>query len=153
MAAIILLSGLGGKVRASSEHDEIITVLLADGNAKAGYMVGCEGTDITIDLCDDDGTVDNFVGICLPRYDTDVDTAFTAGDLVEVIRPKSGHLYNVLIEDPQATLQEGHPMAIGDTPGALKKEAAIGGAETIQIIAQIAEPVITGTTFATVWWG
>ena len=150
MAAKTLLSELGGVVRASSQHDEIVTVLIADGSAKAGHAAGCEGTDGTIDLTDVDGSVDNFVGICLPRYDVDVDTAFTSGDLVELVRPISGHMYNVIIEDPSATLQEGHPMAFGDDPGHFKKWATI---EDSEVIAYLAHPVITGTEIATIVWG
>ena len=149
-AAKTLISDLGGVVRASSQHDEIITVLLADGSAKAGMAAGCEGIDGTIDLTDVNGSIDNFVGICLPRYDTDVDTAYTAADLVELVRPISGHLYNVILEDPQATLQEGHPIAFGDEPGQFKKWATI---EDSEVIAYLAHPVITASTVATIVWG
>ena len=150
MAAKTLLSELGGVVRASSRHDEIVTVLISDAAAKAGMAAGCEGTDGTIDLTDVDGSVDNFVGITLPRYDTDVDTAYGAGLIVELVRPISGHMYNVVIEDPAATLQEGHPMAFGDDPGHFKKWATI---EDSEVIAYLAHPIITGTEIATIVWG
>ena len=149
MAAITLLSGLGGVVRMSSQHDEVIVSALADGNAKAGWCVGIEGTDGTVDAVDIDGSIDNFIGICLPRYDTDVDTAFTSADVIDIVVPISGHSYNVRIEDPSATLEEGHAMIWGDDPGSLQKGSTL---ETQGTVAVIAERVITGTTFATVRW-
>ena len=150
MAAKTLLSELGGVVRASSRHDEIVTILISDASAQAGMASCFEGTDGTIDLTSVSGSIDNFVGICLPRYDTDVDTVYGAGVLVELVRPISGHLYNVLIEDAGATLQEGHPYAFGDTAGKFKKWTNI---EDSEVIAYLAHPVITATEVATIVWG
>ena len=150
MAAVTLLSELGGVVRASSHHDEIITCLLSVANAKAGAAAGCEGTDGTMDLVDVNSSIDNFVGICLPRYDTDCDSVYTTGVLCELVRPISGHLYNVRLTNPSATLQEGHPIAFGDSNGEFKKHADI---EDSEVIAYLAHPVITATTVATIVWG
>lgn len=150
MAALTKISELGGVVRASSHHDEIVTCLLSVANAKAGAAAGCTGTDGTMDLVDVNSNVDNFVGICLPRYDTDVDTAYATGVLCELVRPVSGHLYNVQIADAGGTLQEGHPYAFGDLNGQFKKWADI---EDSEVIAYLAHPVITGTTVATIVWG
>lgn len=151
MAANTLLSELGGEVILGSPHDEIIETYLADGTCKAGWLVGIDGTDLKVHGADD-GALEYFVGIALPRYDTDCDTAFTASDPIDVVIPKSGHYYAVLMENPSATLQEGHMLTFSDTAGAVEKCATFDGGADLQTIATNKEQVITGTTFAIVRW-
>ena len=104
MAANTLLSELGGEVIMGSQSNENIESYLADGTCKAGWLVGIDGTDLLVHGADD-GAQETFIGIALPRYDTDCDTAFTASDVIDVVIPKSGNYYAVLMENPSATLQ------------------------------------------------
>jgi len=149
MAAVTNISELGGVVRASSHHDEVITCLISVANAKAGCAAGCEGDDGTMDLVSITNSIDNFVGICLPRYGTDCDTAYGAGIVCELVRPVSGHLYNVQFAS-SGDLQEGHPVGFGLTLGAFREWANIDDSE---VIAYIAHPVASGSTVATIVWG
>lgn len=149
MAAVTALSTLGGKVRMDSRGNELTISRKADGTAKAGWLVGC--TDgITAVGINPTGNLDELLGIQLPRYDTDVDTAPTAALLIDIVIPQGGRLYNIKIKDPGATLYGGEPLLpIAGTAGALDKA---GDIET-EHIARIFDKVITGTTFATVIWG
>jgi len=151
MAANTLLSELGGKVILGSRHDENIETFLADGTVKAGWLVGIDGTDLKVHGADD-GAQETFVGITLPRYDCDCDTAFTTSDLIDIVIPISGHYYAVLFENPSATLQEGHMMTFSDTAGAVEKCATFDGGADLQTICVNKEQVITGTTFGIVRW-
>ena len=151
MAANTLLSELGGKVIMGSQHDEIVETWLADGTAKAGWLVGLSGTDLVVSGTDVGG-LEYFIGIALPRYDTDVDTSFTGDDLIDVVIPISGHYYAVLMANPSATLEGATPLSWGATAGAVHKCATIQGSADVQIIAYNKEQVITGTTFALVRW-
>jgi len=151
MAANTLLSELGGKVIMGSRHDENIETYLGDGTAKAGWLVGIDGADHQIEGCVD-GSVEFFVGIALPRYDTDCDTAITANDLVDVVIPISGHYYAVLFENPSATLLPGHMLSFSDSAGCVEKCSTFDGSSDIQTIATNKEEVATGTTFGIIRW-
>lgn len=149
MAAVTALSTLGGQVCMDSRADEVFVSRKADGTALAGWLVGC--TDgITAVGMNPAGNLDELIGILMPRYDIDVDTAITAPLLVDIVIPQGGHLYNIKIKDPAATLYAGEPLIpIAATAGALDKA---GDLET-EHIARIFDSVITATTFATVIWG
>ena len=151
MAANTLLSELGGKVIQGSQHNENIETYLADGTCKAGWLVGIEGTDLLVHGADD-AALEFFVGIALPRYDTDCDTAFTTSDPIDIVIPKSGNYYAVLMENPADTLQEGHMLTFSNTAGAVEKCATFDGGSDLQTIATNKEQVITGTTFAIIRW-
>ena len=148
MAAVTALSTLGGKVRMDSRGDELSIVRKADGTLKAGWLADISGeTAVGINPT---GNLDELGGICLPRYDTDVDTAFTSTRLIDIVIPQGGHLYNIKIKDPSATIYPGEPLiAIAATAGALDK---VGNIES-EHVARIFDACLTGTTFATVIWG
>jgi hypothetical protein len=149
MAAVTALSTLGGQVCMDSRSNELIVSRLADGTAKAGWLVGC--TDgITAVGINPNGNLDELLGILLPRYNIDVDTAITAALLVDIVIPQGGHLYNILIKDPGATLYGGEPLIpISGTPGGLDKSGDIES----EHIARLFDKVLDNTTYATVIWG
>jgi len=148
MAAVTALSTLGGRVCMDSRGDELSIVRKADGTLKAGWLADISAeTAVGINPT---GDLDEFGGICLPRYDTDVDTAFTITRVIDIVIPQGGHLYNIKIKNPGATLYAGEPLiAIAATAGALDK---VGNIET-EHVARIFDEVLTTSTFATVIWG
>ncbi|KKM82247.1 hypothetical protein LCGC14_1321590 [marine sediment metagenome] len=148
MTAVTALSTLGGKVCMDSRGDELSIVRKADGTLRAGWLADISGeTAVGINPT---GNLDEFGGICRPRYDTDVDTAFTSTRLIDIVIPQGGHLYNIKIKDPGATLYAGEPLiAIASTAGALDK---VGDIES-EHVARIFDDVLDNTTFATVIWG
>lgn len=148
MAAVTALSTLGGKVCMDSRANELVIVRLADGTLQAGHLADISGS--TAVGTDVDGNLDEFGGIVLPRYDTDVDTAMTVGDLIEIVVPQGGHLYNIYITDPGATLYAGEPMNFHATDaGQLDAEANIEAAHA----ARLFDDVLDDTRFATIIWG
>ena len=148
MAAVTALSTLGGRVCMDSRGDELSIVRKADGTLKAGWLADISAeTAVGINPT---GDLDEFGGICLPRYDTDVDTAFTITRVIDIVIPQGGHLYNIKIKNPGATLYAGEPLiAIAATAGALDK---VGNIET-EHVARIFDDVLSTSTFATVIWG
>ena len=148
MAAITLLSTLGGYVCMDSRLNEMVIVRKADGTLKAGHLA-----DISADTAagiDPNADLDELGGIVLPRYDTDVDTAITSTYLIDIVIPQGGHIYNIKIKNPAGTIYAGEPLIpIASTAGALDK---VGDIES-EHIARLLDDVITGTTFATVIWG
>jgi hypothetical protein len=116
-----LLSELGASVCVNSAEETFITAL-ADGTAKAGWVVGLTAAGV-IAGSDTDG-VDEFVGIVMERYDTDLDTAVTAGKTVQVVLPRSGHRYRVIVTDLNSSIP-GVPVGFGATAGALSVVATI----------------------------
>jgi hypothetical protein len=119
------ISGLGGSVICGDENDEDMVTMIADGTAKAGWLVG--NSSGTIAGTDTDG-VDTFVGILKERYDTDLDSIPTAGKPVTVVRPRSGHRYRVFVTDLNAS-GPGLPLQFGATAGSLSVVAAVEGAK------------------------
>lgn len=148
MAAVTLLSGLGGQVCADSRADELWISRKADGAIKAGWAVDISGS--TAVGTDVDGSLDEFGGFVLPRYDTDVDTAFTAGDLIDIVIPQGGHLYNVYISDPGATNYAGEPMIFHATAAG---ELDAGGDIEAEHVARLFDDILDTTRFATIIWG
>ena len=148
MAAVTLLSTLGGRVCMDSRGDELSIVRKADGTLKAGHLADISGeTAVGIDP---NANLDELGGICLPRYDTDVDTSFTSTRVIDIVIPQGGHLYNIKIKNPAGTIYSGEPLIpIASTAGALDKSGDIES----EHMARLFDEVITGTTFATVIWG
>ena len=145
MAAVTALSTLGGRVCMDSRANELVITRLADGTLKAGHLADISaatavGTDI-------DGHFDEFGGFCLPRYDTDVDTAFTVGDLIEIVIPQGGHLYNVYISDPGAANYAGEPY-IFHAADAGQLDA--GEAAEAEHVARLFDDILDTTRFATI---
>lgn len=147
------LSDLLGGVLCGPRSEEKIVTMIADGTAKAGDVVADQGAEdddpthlgIAVGV-DVDGNVDNFVGIQLQRYDTDMDDAPTAGDIIEVVIPKSGHNYRVKVTDLNLD-GPGNPLNFGNTTGALSIAAAVEGA-----IKAWTYEYNDGDTYAVVTW-
>lgn len=145
-----LLSALGGTIFVDGYDGERKVTLKADGTAKAGWLVGQASGDGIARGVDPNGNLDEFDGIQDKRYDTDLDTAPTAGVAVDVYYPKSGHRYRIRIKDPGTAIYPGEPMIfISGTAGALDKA---GDIETVYQ-ARISREAPNGATFAEVVWG
>jgi len=132
MTAWTKLSEAGGVVCVSGRADEKIITGKADGSAKAGYLVSVMDTgtlaatsgDIKAIAVAGDAT-DWFTGILLEKYNTDCDAAVADGDLVEIVIPRGGHLYNVAISAAGATYEAGDVL---DFPAADAGKMAVQGA-------------------------
>jgi len=148
MAAVTALSTLGGRVCMDSRANELIISRAADGTLKAGDLVDISGsTAVGLDYSNN---LDEFGGFALPRYDTDVDTAYTSGVLIDIVIPQGGHLYNVKITNPAATIYAGEPFVFANgTVGELTK----GGDIESEHVARLFDDAITATTYATIIWG
>jgi len=147
MAAITKLSELGGKVCMDSRADELVIVRKADGTLKAGHCADISGS--TAVGSTSAGDLDEFGGFCLPRYDTDVDTAFASGVLIEIVIPQGGHLYNVYIADPGATVYAGEPYTHAGTAGNL----TAGTDVEAEHVARLFDDALDNSRFATMIWG
>ena len=148
MAAVTKLSTLGGNVCADSRANELWISRFADGTIQAGWLADISGsTAVSLDYSND---LDEFGGIALPRYDTDVDTAYTSSELIDIVIPQGGHLYNVKITNPAATIYAGEPLVFANgTVGELTK----GGNIEVEHVARLFDDCITATTYATIIWG
>ena len=148
MTAVTALSTLGGRVCMDSRAEEICIVRKADGTLKPGWAA-----DISAETAvgvNPTGDFDEFGGFCLPRYDTDVDTAFTITNLIDIVIPQGGHIYNVKIKDPGADPYAGEPLLwIAATAGALDK---VGDVEATHV-ARLFDDILDNSTFATIIWG
>lgn len=104
------LSDLGGIVCVDGRAGEDIITAKADGSLKAGAAVTIIGT-VGATQGDIDGAIvagtDAFVGILLPKYNVDCDTAVEDGLLVEIVRPKAGRKYNVNIKETYSDAEIG----------------------------------------------
>ena len=138
-----------GIVCVDGKADEIIIPGIADGTAVAGHVVGVTIAD-NVAAGSDLGAFEFFRGIQLPRYDTDCNTAPTAGKAIEIVIPKAGRRYNVAIENPAGDLDDGYPFIFGDTAGNLEK-----GTNTLNVKAEArASGGIANTSrFAELIWG
>ena len=143
-------SSLGGSIFVDGYDGERKVTLIADGTAKAGWLVGQTAGSGTMRGINPTGDLDEFDGICEKRYDTDIDTAFTGGVVVDVYYPKAGHRYRVKIKDPGTAIYPGEPLiAIASTAGSLDKA---GGVET-EHMARLSKIAANGDTYAEVVWG
>ena len=120
--ALSKISELGGQVILGDYLDETIIPAIADGTAKAGWAVGMS-TSLVVGGTDT-GAPDAFIGLLLPQYTIDVDTAITSPLPVSVVIPKSGHLYAVIVTDLNSSLV-GLPLNFGATAGAFSIVAAV----------------------------
>ncbi len=148
MAAVTKLSELGGKVLMDSRENELIISRKADGTLKAGWLADISG-DIAVGT-DVDGNLDEFGGFCLPRYDTDVDTAYTVGDLIDIVIPQGGHLYNIKVTDPGGTAYAGEPLKFHAT---VAGELQIAGDIEGEHVARLFDDILDTSVFATIIWG
>jgi len=113
------ISELGG-VRQDSRGGEMILPALGDGTAKAGHLVGILATGKVVQ-CGSAGTDDEFMGILLPNYAYDMDTAIADSKPCSVLVPQTGKLYGCFCVDPGAAIKQGEPFKIGSTDGSLEK--------------------------------
>lgn len=149
MAAVTSLMTLGGEVCMDSRAEEIFVVRKADGTIQAGWLAACTDGSTAVGL-NPTGNLDELIGIACPRYDTEPSAAYTSGDLIDIVIPQGGHLYNMHIKDPGATLYAGEPLIpIAGTAGAMDK---VGNIES-EHQARIFDDVLDNTTYATVIWG
>jgi len=148
MAAITSLVSLGGKVCADSRDNELVISRKADGTIQAGW-----GADISGEQAvgvNPTGNLDEFGGFALPRYDVEPSAAYTANMIIDIVIPQGGHLYNVKIKNPGATIYAGEPLVwIAATAGALDK---VGNIEA-EHQARLFDDALTTTTYATIIWG
>jgi hypothetical protein len=143
------LSSLGGTIFASGEDGEISVTLLADGTAKAGYIVGQTAGSGTMRSSNATGNLDETDGILVERYDTDIDTAPTAGKACRVIIPKAGRIYRVAVY-LAAAAYAGEPL-IHNTGHAGMLQ--VGGDLESEHVARLWKNAASGDNFAEVIWG
>ena len=149
------LSEAGGVVCVSGRADEKIITAKADGSQKAGYVVSIVGTGAesatTGDIvATDKGVTESFVGIVLEKYNTDCDSAVTDGDLVEIVVPKAGKLYNIYITDPGADFNMGTLVAFSADAGEMViQDSAL---EDMYYNAIFTQNVLNTSRFAEVRW-
>lgn len=150
----VKLSALGGIVCVEGRAGEHIITAKADGAIKAGATVGIISTTGATEGDIDGVVVAGFeepIGILLPRYDVDCDTAVGDGLLVEIVIPKAGRLYNVAITDPAADKTAGAPFVYGAGDG----ELVLG---TLTVVEELAvcrafRPIEDTSRYATMIWG
>ena len=137
---IVCVDGRGG---------ETIITAISNGTSVAGQVVGIPiATNVAAGS--DLGTFEFFKGIQLPKYNTDVDTIVTSGDMVEIVIPKHGRRYNVAIENPAGDVDDGYPFIFGDTAGNLEK-----GTNTLDVKseARASGGIANTSRFAELTWG
>lgn len=145
-----LMSAKGSKVCVDSRGDELMVTALADGTAQAGDACGVIAATNYVHQVTAAGSLDEFVGWLESKYNTDIDTAMTAAEMVELVIPQGGHLYLVHITDPSATVLAGEPMVLdGATAGEIVK---VGDVETYHSC-RLYETVVSGTTYAVIIYG
>lgn len=143
------LSDLGGGVCIDSGEELTIT-LLADGTAKAGWLVGQSAGAVTARGVDVDGNLDEMIGILMERYDTDLDTAPTAGELVKVVIPRSGRRYRVYMSDQGGAKYAGEPMVPHATDAG---QITAGGDVEAVHIGRLAKDIADDDRFCELIWG
>jgi len=143
------LSSLGGKVCVDGLAGEVIITLIADGTCKAGWIVGQATGNGTARGVDTDGNLDELDGIALPRYDTDIDTAFTAGDLISVLIPISGRTYRVPMTDQNGSLYAGEPMTLTTVAG----EVTAGADSEAVHVGRLRKNIVDNDTWCELVWG
>jgi len=145
----VKLSALGGRVCVEGREGETIITAKSDGTSVAGQVVGIPiATGIAAGT--DDAAFEYFSGIQLERYDTDCDTAVTAGLMIEIVIPKTGRRYNCAIVDPAADKDQGQGFVFGTTAGNLE----IGGGDIVVFeVAHAFTGIANTSRFADLVWG
>ena len=142
------LSDLGGKVNVDDPNPSTIPAI-GDGTCKAGDLVGKTSGGV-VQYCTGSGNLDEFLGILMARYDTDIDTAIASGDACEILVPKGGRRYRCKIEDPSGTVLAGEPCLINaDGNGELEKAGDIEGIHCCTL----SKTAVTGDTYVEILWG
>lgn len=144
---------LGGIVCVDGRAGERIVTAIADGTLVAANVVGIITTlGATLGKIDgvEDATYEGVIGILLPKYSVDVDTAVEAGKGVELVIPKAGHKYNLAIVDPGAALPNGQGFTYSTTSGNMDKSTI-----EAQLLAacRSARGIADTSRFAEMIWG
>ena len=139
------ISSIGGVIQGNWE-DEFFVSAYGNASEKAGSLVGISAAGAIVE-CGSQATDDEFVGIVVGAYDTDLDTAPAATSLCTIVIPQSGHLYGCLTDDLSTALA-GEPLIHSDTDGQLK---AGGNIEAIHVARKY--KANSGDTVAIVIWG
>ncbi len=126
--ALTLISEIGGQVILGDYTDETIIPGIADGTAKAGELVSLVGATGVVAQTDVDVT-DSWIGILLPHYKVDVDTAITGALPCSIVIPKSGHLYGVICIDLNGSAKIGVPVIATTTAGAFGPQTDVEAAQ------------------------
>ena len=142
--ALSKISELGGQVILGNYLDEMIVPAIADGTAKAGWLVGISAAGVVGGT--DTGAPDQITGFLLPQHTIDVDTAITSPLKVNVVIPKSGHLYACFVTDLNTSV-----------PGSALKPSATAGSMAIEAVIENTHIARTysytdGDTVAVVTW-
>lgn len=140
---------LGDSIFVDGEDGEDKITLKADGTCKAGDLVGQTSGNGTARGVDLDGNLDEFDGIARERYDTDINSAFTAADPIQVVRPKAGRKYRVKLLDQGGAKYQGEPMTFSNTAGAL---TAVGDAESAHVC-RLSKDIADDDIICEVVWG
>ena len=144
---------LGGVVCVDGRAGERIISAKADGTLVAGNVVGII-TTIGATLGDIDGVEDavyeGVIGIVLPKYNVDCDTAVADGLVVELVIPKAGRKYNVAIVDPGAALPAGQGYVYSTTSGNLDKSTIEA---QLLAVCRSARGIADTSRFAEMIWG
>lgn len=141
-----------GIVCVDGRDGENIITAKADGTLKAGQMVGII-TTIGATLGDIDGIInggfETVMGILLPKYNVDADTAVADGLTVEIVIPKAGRHYNVKITDPGAAIEGGYPFIYSAVDGELVKQVDV----LLLAVCRSARGIADTSRFAEMIWG
>lgn len=144
------LSDLGGSIFYDGYDGEAMITLIADAASKAGWLVGQTSGAGTAVPVDTNANLDELDGICVERYDTDIDSVYGAGVIIDVALPKAGRRYIVAIYSAGA-LYAGEPMIpnAGTNAGML-----IAGANLeVGHLARLFKNITAADNFAIVTWG
>lgn len=143
------LSDLGDSIFVDGEDGESKTPLIADGTAKAGYLVGQTTGNGTMRSVNATGNLDEFDGILQERYDTDLDSAPTALKVCEVVHPKAGRRYRVAVY-LAAAAYSGEPMIMNTGHAGMLE---VGGDSEAEHVARLSKNAANADNFAEVVWG
>ncbi|MCP3685848.1 MAG: hypothetical protein GY861_24630 [bacterium] len=137
-------SAIGGVLH-DSRADELIITGIADGTVQAGDLCTVLTTG-AVRQSDKSDSYDETLGIALPMYHTDMDTAYASGKTVDIVVPQGGHIYGVKGADA-GSVEMGEIVVFGEA-GAL----ALGdGAQEGAHMAKIFKEVDDDTYWLIVW--
>lgn len=142
--ALSKISEIGGVIQGNWD-DEHIIFGIADGNEKAGNLVGLTAAGV---VDGSETTNDTVVGIQLEHYGTDMDTAPASGKVVPIVVPQSGHLYGIICADLNITTY-GWGIRVGATAG----DAAAAADITVDQILGRIHRYADGDTVGVFVWG
>lgn len=151
------LSDMGGIVCVDGRENELIFSAKADGIVKAGHLIQliqiAGATNCEILLADYGAGDDRYMGIALPKYNTDCDSVLVDQEIMEYVIPSSGHRYNVACNDVGAGALAGTvgtPCIMSATDGEITV-----GTLTIEVAifwALVSKEVVDDDRYAEVIW-